>query len=438
MKAFLKKIIVFIITLEARAVLFKYKPEIIAVTGSVGKTSAKDAIFTVLSSAAYVWRGEKSFNSEIGIPLTILGCKNAWSSVSGWIGIVFEGLGLMCLKNHYPRMLVIEVGVDRPGDMRRITSWLKPDVVVVTAFPEVPVHIEFFHSRETLIKEKMFLIEALKDNGLLALNADDAEVVSLKQAFSFHVRTFGVNPHADVSATQLNIEYDAGGRPVGMFGKVAYQGNTLPLRMRGVIGAHLFLSMLSALAVGVEKGINIVLGVESLARAAFPPGRMRILEGVRGSTVIDDSYNSSPHALSAALSALAEIKRPTVGLDTEWEGRKIAVLGDMLELGKYSAEEHKKIGVRIPEICDALITVGIRAHGIARAAQQKKMKKANMHHFENSILAGEFLKTFLRQGDVVLVKGSESMRMERAVERILQNAEDKKLLVRQEKEWISR
>src|SRR3989338_11232407 len=126
MKNIFKKTVVWIITLQARAVLRKYKPKIVAVTGSVGKTSAKDAIYEVLSRGARVRKSEKSFNSEIGLPLTILGCPNAWSNPFAWLGNFIEGMKLIVLPNHYPRTLILEVGADRPGDIKNIVRWMKP------------------------------------------------------------------------------------------------------------------------------------------------------------------------------------------------------------------------------------------------------------------------------------------------------------------------
>ncbi|MDP3725999.1 MAG: UDP-N-acetylmuramoyl-tripeptide--D-alanyl-D-alanine ligase [bacterium] len=430
LKDFLKKIIVFIITLEARVVLYKYKPEIIAITGSVGKTSTKDAIAAVLSQAFHVRSAQKSFNSEIGVPLTILGCENAWGNVWRWLKIFIEGLTLIVLKNNYPKILIVEVGTDRPGDIRQITSWLKPDVVVVTAFPEVPVHVEFFESRQALIDEKINLVKSLKPKGLLVLNADDKDVIALKHTALYNTITFGIKEKADVSLAGSVVEYDAEGNPVGMFGKVSYEEHMGPLHLNGVVGTHLFYSVLAGLAVGVKKGVNIVEGFEALHNFSFPPGRGRLLPGVRESVITDDSYNASPAAMYAALTALSEIVV---------RGRKIVVLGDMLELGKWSVDEHKKIGVHVSEVADILLTVGVRSLFIEEAALGKGMKKENTHHFENSIDAGKFLKEFVREGDVVLIKGSQSIRMEKAIEQILREPEKKKeLLVRQEDVWLEK
>jgi len=183
MKSIFKKIVVLIIQWEAVFVLKKYKPKIVAVTGSVGKTSTKDAIFTVMSAKFFVRKSEKSFNSEIGVPLTILGCSNAWNNPILWVKNIIEGFMLIVLKNHYPKWLVLEVGADRPGDIESIAKWLKPDVVVLTALPDVPVHIEYFDSLEEIIKEKEYLLGALKEDGILILNNDDEKVRAFKQKY---------------------------------------------------------------------------------------------------------------------------------------------------------------------------------------------------------------------------------------------------------------
>ena len=151
MKNIFKKIIVTILTWEAKMVLRRYKPKIIAITGSVGKTSTKDAIFTVLSKFKIVRKSEKSFNSEIGLPLTIIGCPNGWSNPWTWIENIFIGLTLILWKHSYPEYLVLEVGVGKPGDIKKnVAPWLAPDIVVITRFPDKPVHVEFFHNVEAI------------------------------------------------------------------------------------------------------------------------------------------------------------------------------------------------------------------------------------------------------------------------------------------------
>jgi len=180
MKKIFKKIIIQILIWESRLVLARYHPKIIAITGSVGKTSTKDAIFTVLSKFKIVRKSEKSFNSEIGLPLTILGLPNGWSNFLTWFENILRGFYLIIKKQPYPDYLVLEVGLGKPGDIiKNITPWLKPDIVVITSFPDKPVHIEFFESVDEIIKEKSALAYAIKPDGILVLNHDDEKVYAL-------------------------------------------------------------------------------------------------------------------------------------------------------------------------------------------------------------------------------------------------------------------
>jgi UDP-N-acetylmuramoyl-tripeptide--D-alanyl-D-alanine ligase len=180
MKSILKIVVVSVLTWEAKLVLKKYKPKIVAVTGSVGKTSTKDAIASVLSHFFFVRKSEKSFNSEIGVPLTVLDCPNGWSNPFAWLKNIFEGLALIVLPNHYPEWLVLEVGADRPRDIQNLTRWVKPDIAVITRLSKVPVHVEFFSSPAQVFEEKGRLAEALKRDGTLVLNADDEDVLAFR------------------------------------------------------------------------------------------------------------------------------------------------------------------------------------------------------------------------------------------------------------------
>jgi UDP-N-acetylmuramoyl-tripeptide--D-alanyl-D-alanine ligase len=143
MRTIFRKTLIQILIAESKLVLMRYKPRVIAITGSVGKTSTKDALYAVLSKVAYVRKSEKSFNSQIGLPLTILGLPNGWNNLGVWISNILRGLWLIIGPNHYPRWLVLEVGVGKPGDMQETASWLRTDAVIMTAIGETPAHIEF-------------------------------------------------------------------------------------------------------------------------------------------------------------------------------------------------------------------------------------------------------------------------------------------------------
>jgi UDP-N-acetylmuramoyl-tripeptide--D-alanyl-D-alanine ligase len=433
MKNFFKTAIVAILEKEAELVLKKYKPKIVAVTGSVGKTSAKDAIYSVLKTTYFVRKSEKSFNSEIGVPLTILGCKNGWNNPFLWLQNIAYGLELILVKHDYPEWLVLEVGADKPGDIKRVAAYVKPDVTVLTRFAKVPVHVEFFDGRDAVIREKGHLASALKPTGTLILNADDADVMRFKETAKSKVLTFGLENPADVSASNQRVAYedkDEVRKPAGYTFKVDYRGNSVPIMINAAIGRQQIYPVLAAVAVGSALNINLVKIGEGLLSHLPPRGRMNVIDGIKQSFVIDDTYNSSPVALYEALDAFDSI---------EASGRKIAVLGDMLELGKFSAEEHRSAGERISEAADMLVTVGVRAKGFAEGARAAKMDPTDIHEFEDSRKAGQWLQNVVGKGDIVLAKGSQSIRMERVVEEIMLKPELKKdLLVRQEEEWGKR
>ena len=431
MKSLLRHIITRILTWEAKLVLHKYKPKIIAVTGSVGKTSTKDAIFAVVEKNLVARKSLKSFNSEIGLPLTILGQDNGWSNPLVWLQTLTQGLLLGLFREHYPKWLVLEIGADKPGDIREATKWVKPNVAIITRFGEVPVHVEFFKSINELFEEKAELVKALLPTGMLIVNADDERVLALRERTKAKSITYGFSPDAMFRASNVEIAYEDG-RPAGMIFKFEYDGNVFPVTMNGVLGVQPIYSALAALALGVYLKQNIVDMIGALATHQSPPGRMCVIEGLKGSTIIDDTYNASPIAAEAAVDVFGVIK-------TKPKAKKIAVLGDMLELGKFTVDEHKKLGKRVSKDADIILAVGLRAKYIIEGALEGDMSEKNLIEFSDSQSAGKYLESILGKGDIVLVKGSQSIRMERVVEEVMAHPEDAvNLLVRQEEEWKAR
>jgi UDP-N-acetylmuramoyl-tripeptide--D-alanyl-D-alanine ligase len=431
MKDIFKKIISKTLELEARAILKKYQPKVIAVTGSVGKTSTKDAIYSVISNSFYTRKSEKSFNSDIGVPLTILGCANAWSNPLKWLQNFWHGLSYIIFRKSYPEWLVLEVGADRPGDIFKLTQWLKPEVVVVTKFADVPVHIEYFKNKEEVVAEKGNLVQALKHDGILVLNSDDADVYAFKNKIVNKIITYGMMGNAEMRATNYSVYYgeDAGG-PFGVCFKVEYAGNTLPVKIIGTLGTNNIYSSLAALSVGISLGLNMVEVIEGLSKHVTPKGRMSLVKGLKNSTIIDDTYNSSPVALRSALETLRDLKT---------KNRRIAVLGDMMELGKHTFTAHKEAGVLAATACDILVTVGLRSRALAESAIDAGLDEDSILQFDDSSEAGKYIKNIIKEGDIILVKGSQSTRMERAVKEIMaEPARASDLLVRQEEEWLAR
>jgi len=428
-----KKIVTRLLELEARAVLKKYKPAIIAITGSVGKTSTKDAIYAALSHFFFVRKSQKSFNSEFGVPLTILGCPNGWNNPLVWAQNLLQGLWLILIPHKYPKWLVLEVGAGKPGDIKNIASWLHPDVVVITRFPDMPVHIEFFGTSAAVIEEKTHLVKALSSGGLLVLNSDDPKVLELKQKSKEKVVTYGFGSDSLFKASHDSIAYEkreGGETPVGITFHLDYNGNSVPVTLKESISVNHIYAGLAALAIAEEKGCNMLEAVEALKEYRTPPGRLSLIEGIKNSLVIDDTYNSSPTASEAALELLKKV---------EGFSRRIAVLGDMLELGKVSMEAHKHVGEFAVGIADILFTVGPRAKMIAEGARGKGFPTKQIFEFTDAISAGIKLKKIISKRDLILVKGSQGVRMEKIVAEIMANPEEKgKMLVRQEKEWERR
>lgn len=432
-KNILKKIIVYILNWESRLILRKYKPKIIGITGSVGKTSTKEAVAAVMAMVYRIRKSEKSYNSELGIPLTIIGCHTAWNSIVGWLVNIYRGLLLIITKQEYPEWLILEVGADRPGDIKSVVRWIKFDVAIVSRLPDVPVHIEFFKSKEQVIDEKMSLPLSVRADGLVILNTDDQNIMSRQDKIKGKIITYGFGENAQVKASNDHIMYEeASGisTPIGFAFKVDCEGSNVPVRITGALGNHLVYPVLAAIATGTNLGVNLVKAIETLATHVPPPGRLHLLPGLNNSTLLDDTYNSSPVAVVAAIKTLEQI---------ETTGRKIAVLGDMMELGNHTAEEHRRVGELVAPIVDIFISVGVRSKFTHEAVLTAGLSSDKVFHFDRSDEAGEFLKTIISTGDIILFKGSQSIRMEKAVALVLSDKVDKaQSLVRQDDEWLNR
>lgn len=429
MKKVLKGIITAILTLEARLLLARRRPKIIAITGSVGKTSTKDAIYSVIKKKVRARKSEKSFNSGIGVPLSVLGLPNAWSNPIGWLRNIFEGLVTALFPGEYPEWLVLEVGVDRPGDMTAITKWLKPDIVVLTRLPDMPVHVEFFGTPEEVIREKLELVAALAAGGVLVYNYDDERVREAAETVRQKAVSFSRYSLSDFTASADKILYE-NGRAAGIEFALTHDGETVVVRVHGSLGVQHTYVCAAAMAIGALLGVPLAEAAAALAEHVPPSGRMRLIGGLKDSLIIDDTYNSSPAAMTRALQTLKEIKGVR---------RKIAVLGDMLELGQFSVSAHEEAGAQAAAAADVLITVGVRARGIAKGALSAGMPEASIFQYDDAFTAGNDLELMLEEGDVALVKGSQSMRLERVVEEVMAEPERAaELLVRQDEMWKGR
>ncbi len=424
----LRKVIVQILTWEAQIVLWRHRPKIIAVTGSVGKTTTKEAIYAVMTGSCKVRANKKTLNTEFGVPLTILGLESGWNSPWRWLMNVVKGAMVAAYAPDYPDWLVVEVGADKPGDIRSLARWLKPDVAVITSIPDVPTHVEFFSSPAALAREKARLAEHLKHDGILIIDGDDTLTQEILEKHRSQAVSFGIGGSNAFVAVDAGVQYEEK-RPVGMHFYCEHSGARLSVSLRGGLGIPRVYSALAALAVAETVGIPLEMAAEALGKWAPPPGRMRLLEGIKGSLVIDDSYNSSPAAAHAALHTLKELK----GFK-----KKIAVLGDMLELGKYSKDTHTEVGKHAAKATKMLVTVGFRARAIAEAALDGGLSESAIRQYDQgeSARAGKELEPDIDKSTVILIKGSQSMRLEKTVEELMAEPERaEELLVRMDADW---
>lgn len=412
-----------LITLAKRVVL-KYSPKIIVITGSVGKTSTKDAVYALIKHVGYVRKSEKSFNSDIGVPLTILGVPNPWRNPLAWLGVLAKGAMLVALPHKYPDTLVLEVGADAPGDMDAILPWLPIHTVVVTRIPDMPPHLENYPSLDALIREELQPIEKLSKHGTVVVGVDNpvyGRVVQMTQA-----KILSVGSHdAQVLLSPVTPEY-VEGKVTGITFTLSHKGVSAEVSLKGVLGEPHAESIVHAAGVACSLGIPLSHTTEALESYVPPPGRMRLIDGIHNSTLIDDAYNANPRSAEAALNAIKELRAPT----------KIAFLGDMLELGNVSEEGHRLVGRIAARSVDILVLVGERAKAIAEGAREMGLKDEAIHWFSNSYEAAEAASQYVTDASVILIKGSQGVRMERITVALMRHPERAHLeTIRQDPEW---
>jgi UDP-N-acetylmuramoyl-tripeptide--D-alanyl-D-alanine ligase len=426
-KNFLQKILASL----SKKILAKYKPKVVGITGSVGKTTAKDMTAAVLAGRFRVGTTSKNNNNEIGVPLAIIGVHDApGSSLFAWIAALLKGVWLLVVRNNqYPEVLVLEMGADKPGDIKYLVELAPCTVGVLTWISHA--HTEFFKTLKQIAEEKKKILSHLEKTGTAVINFDNELVRETAAATKATVITYGFKDGAELQASDVKIMYDPiTGWPSGINCKINFKGHSVPLFFPGVIAEHIVGFSLAALAVGDVFSINLVEAAEALTQAETPKGRMRLLKGIKNTLLIDDTYNSSPDAAKSALKTLAHLQN-TSG------GKRYAVLGDMLELGPETEIAHREVGFAVAEAgVDFLITVGEASKITCHAAAEAGLSENQIAAFADSGAAGKFLQEKIKAGDIILVKGSQGVRMERVVKEVMNDPlEAPNLLVRQTKEW---
>lgn len=417
----------------AKIILKKYHPDVVGITGSIGKSSTKEAIAVVLKTKFDVRASSKNYNNQIGLPLTVIGLeKTPGKSIFGWLAVFGKALKLIFSRDrNYPEILVLEMGADRPGDIQYLVDIAPCKVGVLTYISHV--HTEFFKTIKKIAQEKRTILSHLNEDDFAVVNFDN-DLVMQNAKGKAETLTYGFREGADFQATDVNVIMDQNtGWPTGLNFKVTHDGSFIPVYMPGVMAEHLIPTVLAGLAVGHIFGVNLVEAVNSLRELNPLPGHMRIISGIKNTLIIDDTYNSSPEPAKSALSTLSRVKiKPGA--------ERYAVLGDMLELGQETEFAHRQIGFKVAELSiDVLITVGEASKHTALAAREAGIEEHKVIMFNDSESAGRFLQEALKEGDVVLIKGSQSIRMERIVKEIMaEPLRAKELLARQDSDWMKK
>lgn len=407
----------------ARTVLRRRRPLIVGVTGSVGKSSAKEAAALVLSGAMRVRKSEGNFNNEVGLPLTVLGVPEGGTAFSRILSACVRFLPSLLFPG-YPEALVLEMGVDRPGDMAELLRIVSPKVGVVTNVGES--HLEYFGSLANIAKEKGRLVTSVPADGFAVLNADDSRVLNMGKKVKGIVVTYGFSPEAALRADHVIPQVTEGGG-LGSSFKLNYAGKSIPVRLPGVIARHHVSDALAGAAVGIAAAMNLVDIAKRLESFVPLPGRLRLLVGRNGSGVLDDTYNASPASVRAAISTLSEIPAR----------RKIIALGDMLELGSGSEEQHRALADDVLAAgVSLMILVGPRSAALGEELLSRGVPHGSVLVFSDPDSAAAAASDLVREGDLVLVKGSQGVRMEKVSEALLENKEEaSSVLCRQSASW---
>ena len=399
---------------------FETHPDIklITVAGSVGKTSTKLAIATLLSQKYRVRLHEGNHNTHLSAPLAILGINFPGNPRNFWQWHKVFSAARKRIKSpssQEPQIIIQELGTDHPGDIERFSKYLAPNIAVITSVS--PEHMEFFGSIDTVAQEEL---GAASFAEIAILNQDD-----ISPDFFKYVRNSNVSTYSSIGGANYNFIANSFSLIDGFGGKIQTpEYGEINVRVK-VFGEHSLRPIIGAVAVSAKLGLSSQEIIGGLVSLKPIPGRMNFMRGVKESVLIDDTYNSSPAALEAAIQTLYALSAPS----------KIAIIGSMNELGESSAFEHQKIG----EMLDGIslywvITVGEQANRFLAPAA--RLRGCQVYEAKNAIDAGTFAHKIMERGSLVLLKGSQGeVYLEEATKILLLNKEDENLLVRQDEKW---
>ena len=401
---------------------FAKHPEVklVAVVGSVGKTSTKRALADILSRRYRVRMHEGNHNSEFSVPLAVLGVDYPRSvhNPFAWLA-VFRAARLRIKQPTDVDVVIQELGTDHPGDILKFGTYLVPDIALVTAV--TPEHMEFFGTIDAVAQEELSISQFSR---FVLINRDDIE-----ERFATFENNPNFSTYGTTSAAEYHIEQQSFTVEAGYKGSVYAPEfpQIFEVQVR-VFGEHSLRPIIGAIAAAAKLGLTPIEIANGVALVSPVPGRMNLLRGIDGTTIIDDTYNSSPAAATAALQTL-------YSLDSESVSQRIAVFGDMRELGAASQAEHEKLGALCdPNMLAWVVLVGRECEKyLAPVARQRGCQ---VHVAPNAIAAGEFVRSVTEEGAMILVKGSQNtIYLEECVKILCDMTEDAEL-VRQSEAWM--
>lgn len=439
-----------------RRTIAREQPTIVAITGSVGKSSTRQAVAAFLGAGLEgtgVRASAKNYNNELGLPLTVFDAPAPGRSPIAWATLLVKAYLISHgWRRTSVRTFVLEMGADKQGDIAHLTHIAPPDIAIVTGVtPEdsslPPVHLAKYPSLEVLTEEKSTLVRCVKPNGVVVLNADDPRVFAMRHLTSAQVYTYGETDAADIRITsrQVKIEERAWGRePVGLEVHLQIHHRQASYVIPGIFGRSIAYAWAAAL--GVANALDLPRELIDTAAEHFKalPGRTRIIPGRDGVTIFDDSYNASPAAMMAGLRDLAAIPLAP-------SQRRIVVIGEMREIGETAHEVHRKMGAEVAHLgLDLFIPCGTFAPAMKEGALANGMREEHIVECRDSLDAIPILEASLRPGDVLFAKASEGprpgteywnkvtgVRMERVVKAFMAEPERAtELLCRQEQSWL--
>ena len=407
-----------------KKVIAKYQPLVIGVTGSIGKTSTRHAIAAVLSAKYTVREPEKNYNNELGIPFTIIGTHglDEGGGKLGWLRIFAKAARVLWFPTNYPKVAVLEFGIDHPGDMDHLLKIVQPSIAVLTTIGIS--HKEFFNTEKEIAHEKGKMAAGLPSDGTFIYNIDDTHVKEQTSRTTANLLSFGINNPADIKVE--NVEERLGLKPSTT---ITIQTPTRKIIARVyVVGAAHIGAITAAVAVAEKMEVETDLILKGLNNYRPVPGRLNIIAGIKHSTIIDDTYNAAPLSMTEALNLLYRFP----------EENKMAVLGDMLELGDLTQSSHQKIGQLAASMkLGSLVTVGEFGKIIGDSAKMAGMPSDRIHWFETSDKARKPVQDMLVPGSTVLIKGSQGARMEKVTKEIMaEPMRAGELLCRQYGKWL--